>query len=150
MFKHLSRNIKDGNLGLARGDKRSEYDVGIGFGIGYMWQYQNQDVVSESFLRMTSNNGFAFGLGYGLGYTFEYLSAAARDQPLIRPTRIWIQCIGWIWYRLEIPLLSGELLCRVTSRIATRHGFAFGLGRGMGKIFWYLPKELRRDLLREA
>lgn len=148
MFKHLPRKVEDGNLALARGDKRSEYHVGIGFGIGFTWQYQNQDVVSESFSRMISNNGFAFGMGYGLGYIFEYLSTAVRDQLYDKADKnlefdIGLGFgIGW-----KFPYLSGEILSRVTSRIATRHGFAFGFGRGMGKIFRYLPMELRRELL---
>src|SRR5215467_8103143 len=148
VFKHLARNVKDGNLALARGDKRSEYDVGIGFGIGYMWQYQNQDVVSESFLRMVSNNGFAFGLGYGLGYTFEYLSATARDQLFDKADKNLEFDIGLgFGIGRKFHYLSGEILSRMESRIATRHGFAFGLGRGIGKNFGYLPMELRRELL---
>ncbi|MGA9152301.1 MAG: hypothetical protein WBZ36_17130 [Candidatus Nitrosopolaris sp.] len=148
VFKHLPRKVKDGNLALARGDKRSEYDVGIGFGIGFTWQYQNQDVVSESFSRMTSNNGFAFGIGYGLGYIFEYLSATARDQLFDKADKNLEFDIGLgFGIGRKFHYLSGEILSRVESRIATRHGFAFGLGRGIGKNFGYLPMELRREIL---
>ena len=61
-------------------NENSEFSTGLGSGLGLIYTYLPQKVLSRIASRKSEDPCFCFGIGHGLGYTFHYLSDNMKMQ----------------------------------------------------------------------
>lgn len=134
-------------------NENSELASGVGFGLGYAFNYVSKKIRAEVFEKAEKNSELAFGLGTGLGYIFNYFSKDTQKDILVGRATQKLGSrfmnglgtgLGYTFsYLSEDDDRKKELLYK-----ATRDNpyLASGLGRGLGYMYQYLPGNLKEEV----
>ncbi|MEM3844957.1 MAG: hypothetical protein QXU98_04580 [Candidatus Parvarchaeota archaeon] len=136
---------------LAYHVKDSDFALGLGFGVGYIFDRLNEDVQVELIELAMKNERFALGLGRGVGYIFDRLNEDVQRELIEFAMKNEGFAFGLVFVvKLIFDRLNEDVQVELIELAMKNERLANQLGRGVGYIFDRLNEDVQRELIEFA